>query len=164
MRVLLPALLLSTSLVVAQRPVPQRAGPPAPAQRTAPQRSAGSSIPVATRGKQQRRQKSEVIRKGQERLRRRGSQTKASDLPAKRTRPMSGCAAQPRRRTELTQAQQAARSFQRSVTGGRTVKKNVSRLRSLVWHKKLKSAYASARRHNKPLLWIQALGSLTGYA
>ena len=178
MRYLLPALLLSTTLVAAQRPRPVA---PRPAQRAAPQRAAPqraapqrakartakpASIPVSTRGRQTwKRTKSETIRKGQERARRRATSTTAAKERQGRTRPsMSGCGVQSRRRTPLTAAQQQARSFQRSVTDGRAVKKGVARLRSLVWHKKLKSAYASARRHNKPVLWIQALGSLTGYA
>lgn len=56
-----------------------------------------------------------------------------------------------------------ARSFRRTKLQGDEVAARVARLESLTWQTDLDAAYAAARKANKPILWIHALGSLTGH-
>ena len=56
-----------------------------------------------------------------------------------------------------------ARAFQNLRVPGKTVRKAVRKIRKLKWHSSLSSAKRSAKRYNKPILWIQALGRLKSY-
>jgi len=47
---------------------------------------------------------------------------------------------------------------------GRDLKKAVEKVASLRWFDDMPSARAEAAAHNKPILWIQALGDLEGFA
>ena len=58
----------------------------------------------------------------------------------------------------------AAREFRATRVEGRELAKSVDRVRkTLDWHKSLKAAAKIARAENKPIVWIQTLGSLEGY-
>ena len=47
---------------------------------------------------------------------------------------------------------------------GKKVRPAVTKVaRQLHWHRTLKSAVREARAADKPILWVQALGNLTGY-
>ena len=62
------------------------------------------------------------------------------------------------------QASKEALQFRALVVEKRQVRKQVGKLtRGLVWHKKLDAALDAAGQSGKPVLWIQALGKLTGY-
>ena len=47
---------------------------------------------------------------------------------------------------------------------GRDLKDAVKKVASLKWHEELGQARAQAAAYNKPILWIQALGDLEGFA
>ncbi len=65
---------------------------------------------------------------------------------------------------ESKDAHSAARAFQNLVLDGKQVASGVKKLRKeLKWHTNLGTAAAQARKENKPILWIQALGKLSGY-
>ncbi|HMQ21804.1 MAG TPA: hypothetical protein PKE00_04895 [Planctomycetota bacterium] len=64
---------------------------------------------------------------------------------------------------ELT-ARKAAMAFRSTRVEGRELAKRVDTVRKSVdWHKSLKAATAAARNEGKPILWIQTLGSLSGF-
>lgn len=59
----------------------------------------------------------------------------------------------------------AAREFQQQRVVGRDLKSSVGRvLGELDWREKLDDARATAAATGKPILWIQALGELDGFA
>lgn len=58
----------------------------------------------------------------------------------------------------------AALEFQKLTVPGKEVSAGVRKLRKqLKWHKTLRAASREARGSDKPILWIQALGKLSGY-
>lgn len=60
-------------------------------------------------------------------------------------------------------AQLAAQEFQQSARKGSQVSAAVQRvLREVTWHRKLDEAADVARRHGKPIVWVQALGEIRG--
>ncbi|MHC5066737.1 MAG: hypothetical protein ACYTG5_22505 [Planctomycetota bacterium] len=60
--------------------------------------------------------------------------------------------------------QSQARAFQNLVLDGKQVSAGIKKLRKeLKWHSNLGTAAAQARKENKPIIWIQALGKLGGY-
>jgi hypothetical protein len=59
----------------------------------------------------------------------------------------------------------AARAFQATRVAGRDLKSSVGRvLGELDWREKLDDARATAAATGKPILWVQALGELDGFA
>ncbi len=61
-------------------------------------------------------------------------------------------------------AAEAAQRFRELKVSKLVVKKRVRKLtKELVWHTKLDRALAASKRSGKPLVWIHALGKLTGY-
>src|SRR5262245_16741363 len=59
----------------------------------------------------------------------------------------------------------AARAFQQTRVAGRDLKSSVGRvLGGLDWREKLEDARATAAATGKPILWIQSLGDLDGFA
>ncbi len=57
-----------------------------------------------------------------------------------------------------------ARQFQQVKVNKSQVHQQVSKLKSeLTWHKRLDDAVRAAQKSGKPILWIHALGDLTGY-
>jgi hypothetical protein len=61
-------------------------------------------------------------------------------------------------------AAEEARRFRELKVSKFVVNKRVRKLtKKLVWHTKLDRALAASKRSGKPLVWIQALGRLTGY-
>ena len=57
------------------------------------------------------------------------------------------------------------RQFRNLKVPGKTVKANVRKLTTrLRWLKSLPAVKAAARRSHKPILWVQALGTLSGFA
>ena len=74
---------------------------------------------------------------------------------------MGGCG---RRAEPLSPEVLAARKFRQTRVTGRRLAKRVDLVRrELRWHKKLSSAVEAARAQKRPILWIQTLGSLSGY-
>ena len=62
------------------------------------------------------------------------------------------------------QASRSAHGFRHAEIPGERVAENVAKLTSrLRWHGSLGSALRSGRQQDKPIVWIQALGDLTGY-
>ena len=47
---------------------------------------------------------------------------------------------------------------------GKQLAANVKRLKELEWHKALDQATEAAEANGKPILWLQTLGDLTGFA
>ena len=65
---------------------------------------------------------------------------------------------------QLASVRPAAQQFQKLVLPGKTVSSGVRKLRKkLKWYKTLRDASREAEQSNKPILWIQALGKLSGY-
>ncbi len=63
-----------------------------------------------------------------------------------------------------TGATNSAQQFQGLRTSGAEVRRSVKKLvQELRWHKTLKSAAKEAKRTGKPIVWIHALGALSGY-
>ena len=61
-------------------------------------------------------------------------------------------------------ATEAATAFHTLKIGRALVYPRVRKLiDELTWHKRLDEALGAARQAGKPVLWIQALGRLTGY-
>ena len=60
-------------------------------------------------------------------------------------------------------ARAAARGFRAMRIPGRKVSSAVRKLAKLKWHSSLNRVSQAARRANKPILWMQVLGDLTGY-
>ncbi len=56
-----------------------------------------------------------------------------------------------------------AREFQKLRISGVKVNRLVRKVRKLKWHSSLYKAKQAAKRQNKPILWIQALGNLNSY-
>ncbi len=56
-----------------------------------------------------------------------------------------------------------AKAFQRLRVSGRSVSRAVKKIRKLKWYSSLTKASHRAKRENKPIVWIQALGTLKGY-
>jgi len=57
-----------------------------------------------------------------------------------------------------------AKEFQKLKVDRRLVNKRYRKLtKELTWHKKLDDALGAARQSGKPVVWIHALGKLTGY-
>ncbi len=56
-----------------------------------------------------------------------------------------------------------ARAFQHLKVSGRDVGKAVKKVRRLKWYSSLIPASRRAKQENKPIVWIQALGTLKGY-
>lgn len=48
--------------------------------------------------------------------------------------------------------------------GGKDLKKAVAKVKALQWHESLPEARALAAATGKPILWLQALGDLEGFA
>lgn len=72
-------------------------------------------------------------------------------------------AAREARRAHMAKIHAASR-YRRHRMEGAAVEKAVRRLASeLRWHDSLDAALAAARASAKPVLWVQALGELTGY-
>jgi hypothetical protein len=62
-------------------------------------------------------------------------------------------------------AEQAAAAFRHAVVPARSVRRAISRATSqLTWHKKLDDARRTATAAGRPIVWIQALGKLKGFA
>ena len=62
------------------------------------------------------------------------------------------------------EATKTARQFQQLKLSNVQVKKRVRKLhKELTWHKRLDKAVAAAKVSGKPIVWIHALGKLTGY-
>lgn len=58
----------------------------------------------------------------------------------------------------------AASKFQDLRVGKLQVRKRVRKLhKELDWHRSLDKALAAAKKSGKPVVWIHALGKLTGY-
>ena len=57
----------------------------------------------------------------------------------------------------------SASSVRKLRVDGDTVAASVKRLKTLHWYKTLSGALSAGRKQNKPVLWIQALGKLTGF-
>lgn len=56
-----------------------------------------------------------------------------------------------------------ARRYRKLRLPGEQLQRNVTKLTGeLRWHETLAAAQAVARKQNKPILWIQALGDLSG--
>ncbi len=63
-----------------------------------------------------------------------------------------------------TDAATSAHQFQSLRTPGGQVLRSVKKLvRELRWHKTLQSAAKEAKKTGKPIVWIHALGALSGY-
>jgi hypothetical protein len=61
-------------------------------------------------------------------------------------------------------ATQSAQEFRNLKIDKALVHQRVRKLtKELTWHKKLDAALAASQQSGKPVLWIQALGKLTGY-
>ena len=61
-------------------------------------------------------------------------------------------------------AKHEARTFRKLKVSGEQVEKNVAKLTDeLKWFKTLGGALKAGTEKKKPVLWIQALGDLTGY-
>lgn len=57
-----------------------------------------------------------------------------------------------------------AQEFQQLKVGKRLVNERFRKLKKeLTWHKKLEDALGAAKKSGKPVVWIHALGKLTGY-
>jgi hypothetical protein len=62
-------------------------------------------------------------------------------------------------------AEVRARAFLEKRVAGRDLKKSIDRvLKELHWYEKLDEAKAAAAASERPLLWIQALGEVDGFA
>lgn len=73
-----------------------------------------------------------------------------------------GCGVQPVGPVTPELAQ--ALKFQQTRVRGRELRSSLKKLtRDVKWHRTLASAARVARQEGKPILWIQALGSLTGH-
>ena len=64
---------------------------------------------------------------------------------------------------EKKRAREVAAAFRGSKITGSKVVRSVSKLKRLEWHKKMARAARQARAENKPIVWVQALGDLTGF-
>ena len=65
---------------------------------------------------------------------------------------------------ELSAAEAAAEAFRKIQVRGSDLTKAVHAVtKTLTWHDKLGDAARAARESGKPILWIQALGTLQGY-
>jgi len=63
-----------------------------------------------------------------------------------------------------TQEQQEAKAFRSLQYKGKKLRRDISKVtRKLKWHKTLAAAQKQAVRSGKPILWIHALGKLSGY-
>ena len=61
-------------------------------------------------------------------------------------------------------ATKQARAFHNLKVSKRLVQRRVKKLiKELNWHKSLPNALAAAEKSGKPIVWIHALGSLTGF-
>ena len=61
-------------------------------------------------------------------------------------------------------ARAQAEEFRKLTVPKRQVRANVRKLtRELTWHRSLQAATSSARKLDRPVLWIQALGNVKGY-
>lgn len=61
-------------------------------------------------------------------------------------------------------AKQTAQAFTHLVLPGKEVSSGIRKLRKeLKWYKTLRVASREAKKTGKPILWIQALGKLSGY-
>jgi len=66
---------------------------------------------------------------------------------------------------ELTPAIARAKSFVlHPVLTGAAMHEHVERALQLPWQRTLDAAQAEARRRDRPILWVQALGDLEGFA
>lgn len=66
-------------------------------------------------------------------------------------------------RRHALQVAREARGFRRLQVDGAQVRPATEKLaKELKWHRSLKSAQREARRTGKPIVWIHALGDLTG--
>ena len=73
--------------------------------------------------------------------------------------PMAAAVARP-----LTAAEAAAEAFRKMQVRGTALSKAVNTVtKTLTWHDKLGDAARAARESGRPILWIQALGTLQGY-
>ena len=62
-------------------------------------------------------------------------------------------------------AEERARAFLEKRIAGRDLRKSVDRvLKGLRWHERIDDAKAEAAARGRPLLWIQALGEVDGFA
>ena len=72
--------------------------------------------------------------------------------------------AMPQAAAEPTAADLEARAFQRPLRGGEGLARAVRKVNGqLHWHDDLDEALRAAADQGKPLVWIQALGSLSGF-
>jgi hypothetical protein len=66
--------------------------------------------------------------------------------------------------TGVDPAELRAREFLGKRVAGRDLKDAVDRVGELKWHKKLLDARAAAASRGQPILWLQSLGDLEGFA
>ncbi len=65
---------------------------------------------------------------------------------------------------QMASARPAVQEFRKLAIPGKQVSAEVRKLRKkLKWHKTLRAASREAKKTDKPILWIQALGKLSGY-
>ena len=91
----------------------------------------------------------------------RRAQEPTTGTPPSSLRPPAGTRVKP---VPLTPEERDARTFQQLRLQGKELSRAIAKLiYKLKWHKSLNSAQKAAVKLGKPILWIQALGKLTGY-
>ena len=86
----------------------------------------------------------------------------ASTAAAQRGDPPGSMARQPD--PDQPKEVQEAQAFQNLKVPGHRVSRAVKKLRRLKWYSTLTAASTRARQEKKPIIWIQALGTLKGHA
>jgi hypothetical protein len=85
-------------------------------------------------------------------------------VPLEPPAPPAACPLPQAAAREPSPAERAARQFrQLQVRGSQLTRAVTTVTRSLAWHDKLDAAARVAAAEGKPILWIQALGTLQGY-
>ena len=89
--------------------------------------------------------------------------TATAQTPLTSRSPVAGIMRLPGFPGDYSQEAEDAKAFQRLQRSGRDVSKAVKRVRKLKWYSSLTKASQRAKQENKPIVWIQALGTLKGY-
>jgi len=77
--------------------------------------------------------------------------------------PVAGIVRQPGFPGDYSKEAEEAQAFRRLQVPGSKVSRAVKKVRKLKWHSSLTAASQHARQTKKPIVWIQALGTLKGY-
>ena len=89
--------------------------------------------------------------------------TATAQTPLTSRSPVAGIMRLPGFPGDYSKEAEHAKAFQRLQRSGRDVSKAVKRVRKLKWYSSLTKASQRAKQENKPIVWIQALGTLKGY-